>query len=224
MKQQSIDARRSRSGFSVLEAMIALVITGLALTLIFSIGNRASTSGFSLGRRVLSITDHQIEALSFRALIEGLIVPSGLDSPPSSIGRRIVGPDNLVGTPTKLSGSAIFDRDTLCADAGPVAQLELEIETRDGRSRLICTIPSRPPTILMEFGEKSVRFAYSQDGNIWRDTIDVRPGIQTPKDFETRFRERRYYVRLWSSDRSTLYVESATSGRPRSSASAMESM
>lgn len=224
VEQQLIDTRRSRSGFSVLEAMIALVITGLALTLIFSIGNRASTGGFSLGRRVLSITDHQIEALSFRALIEGLVVPSALDSAPANMGLRVVGPANLVGTPTKLSGSAVLGRDTICADAGPVTQIELEVQSQGGRSQLVCKIKAQPPVVLMDFGRKSVRFAYSQDGNIWRDYINVRPGAFTPKEFDTRFRARSYYVRLWSDDLSVLYLEKATSGRPRPTASALENM
>ena len=91
VKQKLINVRRSRSGFSVLEAMIALVITGLALTLIFSIGNRASTNGFSLGRRVLGVTDQQIETLSIGALLRGFTVPGPLDLPSKNeIGRAHV--------------------------------------------------------------------------------------------------------------------------------------
>lgn len=224
MEQQLIDTRRSRSGFSVLEAMIALVITGLALTLIFSIGNRASTSGFSLGRRVLAVSDRQIEALSFRALIEGMIVPSGLDSASDGMGIKSFKPETLIGTPTMISGSAILPRDTNCTNAGPVAHIELTIQVESGHSRLVCSIDSQPPIELMDFGQKTVRFAYSKDGLVWEDSLTVRPGSQTPRDFDTRFRARTFYIRLWSDDLTTLFVERATSGRPRPSASVLESM
>jgi len=204
--------------------MIALVITGLALTLIFSIGNRASSSGFSLGRRVLRLSDQQIEALTFRALIEGLVVPSGLDSPMANLGLRRLGPENLLGSPNRISGSAILTRDTICANAGPLAHLELQIREVGGRWQLICQVPSKPETVLMELGQKPAQFSYSQDGNAWMDTIDIRPGPTDPKSYESRFRPRIYFIRLSNADRSTLFIERATTGRPRSPALTAENM
>ena len=214
----------SRSGFSVLEAMIALVITGLALTLIFSIGNRASSSGFSLGRRVLRLSDQQIEALSLRALIEGLVVPSGLDSPAANMGLRRLGPENLVGSPDRVSGSAVLMRDTLCANAEPLTHLELRIRQDGGRWQLICLVPSQTETVLMELGQKPARFSYSQDGNIWTDTIDIRPGPTDPNSYDSRYRARTVFIRLSNADLSVLLIERTTTGRPRPPALTVETM
>jgi hypothetical protein len=204
--------------------MIALVISGLALTLIFSIGNRASSSGFSLGRRVLSLSDRQIEALSFRALIEALVVPSGLDTPATGLGLRRLGPENLVGTPDRISGSAVLARDTLCADAGPLAHLELQIRQVGGRWQLVCLTPLQPETVLMALGQKPAKFSYSQDGNIWTDTIDIRPGPTDPNSYDSRYRARTYYIRLSNADLTMLLIERTTTGRPRPPALTVENM
>ena len=55
---------RSRAGFSILEAIIALAITGFAMTVVLSIGTRGSQMGFGLGNRILSATDDQMRDLT----------------------------------------------------------------------------------------------------------------------------------------------------------------
>ena len=222
VEQQLIDTRRSRSGFSVLEAMIALVITGLALTLIFSIGNRASTSGFSLGRRVLGVSDRRIETLSISALIKGLSVPSPLDFQGQTVSGHDMGPENLIGTVNKITGSAILERDTICADAGPVSHLEIEIQSQGNQSRLICRADKRAPVELMTIEKKSIQFSYSLDGNIWQDSLVVKPGTQTPAEFDSRFLARTYFIRLSSEDLDVFFIEKITTGRPRPSGNALD--
>ena len=41
-------------GFSLMEAMVVLIIGGMALMLVFAIGGRAAEIGFGLGRRALA--------------------------------------------------------------------------------------------------------------------------------------------------------------------------
>jgi hypothetical protein len=204
--------------------MIALVITGLALTLIFSIGNRASSSGFSLGRRVLSLSDQQIEALTFRALIEGLVVPNGLQSRGAGMGLRETGPENLMGSSLELTGSAVLGRDTVCADAGPVGRMTLKIEQVGRNWQLVCQMPSGAATPVMDFGPRPVRFSYSKDGQVWTDTVLVRPGLEPNEDYTNRFKARIVYVRLASPDLAALYIERATTGRPRPGPISAENM
>ena len=160
--------RQARAGFSVLEAMIALVITGLALTLIFSIGNRASSGGFNLGRRVLHLADNQIEALSFKALVEGLVVPSGLDKSRTGHGLDAEGQQNLTGSIHALSGSAVLGRDTPCAAAGPAAELSLSLKQTSNHWQLLCRADGGPQRLLMDLGHRAAQFSYSKDGRIRR--------------------------------------------------------
>ncbi len=45
-----LEGRRA-AGFSLIEALIVLIVAGFALMLVFAIGGQAARTGFALGRR-----------------------------------------------------------------------------------------------------------------------------------------------------------------------------
>ena len=51
--RQHISPHRS-AGFSLIEALIVLLVAGMALMLVFSIGGESARTGFRLGRRALA--------------------------------------------------------------------------------------------------------------------------------------------------------------------------
>ena len=72
--------RRAKPGFSLIEALIVLIVAGLALMLVFSIGGQAARTGFALGRRALTVADSEVSQDELRALVGALVVPpSGAD-------------------------------------------------------------------------------------------------------------------------------------------------
>ena len=44
---------RARQGFSLIEALVVLLVAGAALMLVFSVGVRSTETAFRLGRRAL---------------------------------------------------------------------------------------------------------------------------------------------------------------------------
>ena len=62
-------------GFSLIEALVVLVVTGAALMLVFSVGARSTEIAFRLGRRALDLADRQVSTDALRVMIRGLEAP-----------------------------------------------------------------------------------------------------------------------------------------------------
>jgi hypothetical protein len=102
--------------------------------------------------------------------------------------------------------------------------MTLKIEKVGPNWQLVCQTPSGAATLVMDFGPRPVRFSYSKDGRVWTDTVIVRPGLEPSEDYTNRFKARIVYVRLASPDLAALYIERATTGRPRPGPISAENM
>lgn len=182
-------SRNNRSGFSVLEAIIVLAISGTALLLVFEMGVSGSQRGFRLGNRALAAADADAGAGSLRAIIRGARFDSARQA---AAGAR--GP---IGDARGFSTPVSVDRATVCAPAGP-GSLQLALTSTPRGDLLTCSAGrDNPPRTLLDLRPSRGQFTYSEDAVLWRSTWTRRsppPG-------------RRLYVRLTSLDGRTDIVE-----------------
>jgi hypothetical protein len=89
---------RQREGFSIVEALVVLAISGMALAIIFTIGIRAGDTGFALGRKAMSAADLDLAVSDLRSLMRsyelrpGDTFVDGVDEPLIGTMDRIAGP------------------------------------------------------------------------------------------------------------------------------------
>jgi hypothetical protein len=197
-----------RAGFSLIEALIVLIVGAMALILIFGVGGKANETAFRLGRRALSTADNRLATDSLRAIISGAALSpadAGADSTPSP-GVRFAG--DAAGFRT----DAMLDVATPCAPSGPASDLSVEIVRSGSGSLLTCRVGQGPTAVLLDLGAHSAGFSYSLDGQVWSDRWAEPPG-STPVGMATPH-ERRLYVRLASDDGAVEITGRASSDRP----------
>jgi prepilin-type N-terminal cleavage/methylation domain-containing protein len=153
------DARGRQRGFSILESLIVLAITALALTLVYSIGARATDAAFRIGRHALGAADARIDVLSVRAAIDALRVP------PADGAEKL--DQNFSAQAQSLSGAATFERATPCAGAGPVADLTLTLHQDKGATTLFCSVNPGVQIALGSIGG-TAKLEYSEDLQMWQ--------------------------------------------------------
>ena len=106
-----------RAGFSLIEALVVLAIGGMALAVIFSIGIKAGDTGFSLGRRAMSVADADVAISDLRAIIRSLslrppaAIVEGVDRP------IVAGPDRLEADGPRRSRRRAAQASTWAASA-----------------------------------------------------------------------------------------------------------
>ena len=148
-----------RAGFSLVEALVVLAISGMALAIIFSIGVKAGDTGFSLGRRAMSAADVDIAASDLRSILRSfalrpsLLFLDGVDEP-------------ILGTANRLEGDVVMERATQCAPLGWSGRLMLEIEPDGAGQSLTCSANGKKVTLLTTRGDNA-SLTYSRDGQVW---------------------------------------------------------
>lgn len=171
-----------RPGFSIVEALVVLLVTGAALTLIFEVGVFGAQSGFRLGRRALAAADGEPGAESFRAIVRGMDFggrPEAFDRISNGDARGWIARVNL-------------DRPTLCADAGPFQHIQIRLKTTAEGDLLTCSADgATEPVVMMDLRPSRARFSYSDDGEHWRNRLPSGGAAQGMQ---------RLYVRLATDD------------------------
>ena len=177
-----------RAGFSLIEALVVLAIGGMALAVIFSIGIKAGDTGFSLGRRAMSVADADVAISDLRAIIRSLSL-----RPPATIVEGVDQP--IVAGPDRLEADAVMERATGCAPQGWAGRLTLTIETQGAERVVMCQAGARKtPILTLPRGTTAAAaFSYSPDGATWT------PSFETPRDAPVNmenFRSQSLWVRL----------------------------
>ena len=212
--------RCGREGFSVLEAIISLAISALALTLVYSIGDHASRMGFSLGRRIIRVSDADLETQTLSAIVAGMSVPTGIDPVPGTDDMS----GNFEGTAKQLTSSAVLQVDTPCARKGDVEKLTLALTGPAEREVLTCQANGGPPKDIVRLDTTAALFSYSRDGRVWVSEIAVKPGVLFPDELGDPALGRFVYVRLTSTGGRILFLGRAWSQRPRFTPKALENL
>ena len=159
--------RLARDGFSLIEALVVLAVSGMALAIIFSIGVKAGDSGFALGRRAMSAADRDVAIEDTRSIIRSIDVRpartflSGVDRP-------------FVGTPERFEGDAVMERATSCGPAGWAGRLVLVVEQEATGRALVCRAGALK-TVLLRTSHLGATLSYSNDGRLWMTSLTNLP-------------------------------------------------
>lgn len=192
-----------RAGFSLIEALVVLAIGGMALAVIFSIGIKAGDTGFSLGRRAMSVADADVAISDLRAIIRSLSV-----RPTATISEGVDRP--ILAGPDRLEADAVMERATGCAPQGWAGRLTLTIETQGDEKVLMCQAGPRKTPIMSLPRGAAPAFSYSTDSMIWTPVFE---SPSAPSNTVNSFRSLSLWVRL-NAGPTLDVVDLAASGRP----------
>jgi type II secretory pathway pseudopilin PulG len=198
------------AGFSLIEALVVLLVAGMALMLVFSIGGQSARTGFSLGRRALAAADDEVTQDQLRSLIRDLTpAPIGVDPAPSGLAP-------FVGDASGFQGDAVLHRAGVCGDAGPAGHLRVAIESHADGDVVSCQVGAAAPRTVADLRPRRVRFAYSTDGVRWSDGWRAPAVARAPIVGPTRpiRSPASVFIRLASDDGRIELVERANSGPP----------
>lgn len=190
-----------RSGFSLIEALVVLAIGGMALAVIFSIGIKAGDSGFSLGRRALSVADADMAISDLRSIIRSITV-----RPPAAVLEGVDRP--LLAGPDRLEVDVVMERATGCAPQGWAGRMTLSVQTQ-GEPALMCEAGGRTTALMPLPKGVPAALSYSEDGQAWAPTFESPRA--TVMNLESML-SRRLMVRLKAGPVDV--VETASSGLP----------
>ena len=150
----------ARAGFTLIEALAALLISSLILTVLMGMAASAIDRNARLGAGALEQMTAQFEEEIFRTLLQEFVLPL------QEFGERP--PENyLRGDADSFAGYVSVRRPTACAAPAPASPVELRIERLGAGGRLVCvTEGARVALVAWEAGV--AQFAYSRDGREWR--------------------------------------------------------
>jgi hypothetical protein len=211
-KMAATSLKKNRSlaaGFSLIEALVVLLVAGMALMLVFSIGGQSARTGFSLGRRALAAADDEVTQDQLRSLIRDLTpAPIGVDPAPFGLAP-------FVGDASGFQGDAVLDRAGVCGDAGPVGHLRVAIESHADGDVVSCQVGAAATRLVADLRPRRVRFTYSTDGVQWSDGWRAPAVARAPIAGPTPpARSASVFIRLASDDGRIELMERANSGPP----------
>ena len=191
-----------RSGFSLIEALVVLAISGMALAVIFTIGTKAGDAGVGLGRRAMAASDSDLATGDLRSIVRSVAL-----RPRATF--DLERDQAVVGEPSRLGADVVFERANQCGPLGWAGRIELTIETTPASTRLMCERGGRKIE-LIDLGAGPAAFSYSIDGRSWAPTY-----TNAPRNGEqaTDIRSETVWVRLASPAYGDV-VEAASSGIP----------
>ena len=190
-----------RAGFSLIEALVVLAIGGMALAVIFSIGIKAGDTGFSLGRRAMSVADADVAISDLRSIIRSVSL-----RPPATIMEGVDQP--LLAKPDRLEVDVVMERATGCAPQGWAGRLILTFSL-EGEPALLCQAGDRTTALMSLPRGVEAALSYSEDGQTWTPTFETPTKPSLSMD---GMRSRRIFVRLKAGPVDV--IETASTGTP----------
>lgn len=162
------DSRKlAMAGFSVLEAIIALVVASMILSVILPIASRSVSDNLRVGMRGLDAVALSIEESAFRGLAAAAV-------PAPTLPFRPAPREMLTGTPSEIVMTAMTPQVTLCVPQGEPVPVTLSIEQSGEAGRLVCRAAERERELL-RWQDGTASFAFSLDGGAWSDVWPTGP-------------------------------------------------
>lgn len=214
-------SRRPQSrvaGFTLLEMLAALAVTGLAISVMLMVGLRGAGSGFRLGARAVSNADQQVSLQAMRDTLDSLVIPpiavsSAAAEAETEEAEQEGQGDAFEGLPDQLSAYIIAARDTPCLPVGGQGRLTLAVRAENSRTLITCQLVGEDVITLANLSWPDARFSYSDDAVTWSDNWTVVRGEPVPDSLTPDAELRKVYVRIASQDGQNQVIALATSGR-----------
>ena len=205
---------KSKRGFTLIEAIIALAVTALTASILFAIGARGGQTVLRLGNRALDTADAQLARDTYRSVVESLIVPSLTTRVQAEGGVDMTDEDtSLTGDAQTLSAQWLGVRSTACGASGDTGRMTLTLTANNGHTTLACQLEDADAVNLLDLGYRDAHFEYSEDGETWTDAWTVEAGTPVENSSNPSAELRRVYVRLVTSDGKGELIALTTSGR-----------
>lgn len=156
--------RESECGLSMIEALVVVTLTALIALMILPLAQRSSRDTVALSNREIDAATAQRGEAAFRAIMTSVSQPRvALGAPPKIAG-------NAAGLLVNVSSQGR----SACLDAGVETRVALRIEQNNAGGALVCRSEGRRTTLLT-WRRGQAAFAYSPDGEAWRDTPEAMP-------------------------------------------------
>jgi type II secretory pathway pseudopilin PulG len=206
------------AGFTLIEALATLAVTGLTLSVMFSIGVKNIAAGYRLGHRAVDHANQQVSTGAVRDVLDSMVIPAlapasqGAEDEAETNDQNGMG-DEFDGASDTLAGYIIAARDNPCLPTGGEGRITLSFKTDNGRTLLMCQVNAEDPVVLGNFGWPDAAFSYSEDGTTWTDTWQVIRAQTVDNAAVPDSEQREVYVRIASRDGANQVVELVQSGR-----------
>jgi hypothetical protein len=207
------------AGFTMIEALAALVVTGLTLSVMFAIGMKNIQSGYRLGHRAVDHANQQVSAGAVRDVLHSMVIPAlapasqAAEDEAETNDQNGMG-DEFDGASDTLAGYIIAARDNPCLPVGGEGRITLSFKADNGRTLLMCQVNGGEPVVLANLSWPDAAFSYSEDGATWTDSWQVVRGQTVDAAAVPDAEQREVYVRIASHDGASQLVELIQSGRP----------
>jgi type II secretory pathway pseudopilin PulG len=151
----------SEAGFTMIEALIVLIVSSVIFAVLFQISSRASERSAQLGARAQALADATLDERLFRMVLDRLSPPLQRegDAPPDA---------NLAGVANRIDGWASSDMAAACMGLEPYEQVSLVIRQGPQGGALLC-VGGRGEFPLASWPSGAARFEYSADGRVWHE-------------------------------------------------------
>jgi type II secretory pathway pseudopilin PulG len=209
---------RRVAGFTLIEALATLAVTGVTLGVLFTVGMRSVGTGFRLGQRAMTHANEQVSVQAVKDVMASMILPAL--TPPSQAAETEDEANDQSGMGDEFDGAAdtaagyiIAARDNPCLPVGGEGRITLSFKPNAGRTLVLCQVNAETPVTLADLEWPDAVFSYSEDGTTWTDSWQVIRGQDINNAAVPDSEQREVYVRIASRDGAHQIVELIQSGR-----------
>ena len=214
---------RRVAGFTLIEALAALAITGLALSAVFTIGMRGVSQSFRFGQRAVMAADEQVSVQAVRDLLDAMVLPplavtsQAAETESETADQNGMG-DEFDGAADSVAGYVIAARDNPCVPVGGEGRITLTfspVTAGTAQHTLVqCQLNTEDPVTVATLNWPDAVFSFSEDGLTWTDSWQVVRGQNVDAAATPDAEQRRVYIRIASADGAHQIVALTQSGRP----------
>jgi prepilin-type N-terminal cleavage/methylation domain-containing protein len=206
---------RAKAGFTLIESLIVLAVTGLTLALVFSVTSRSAVTGYRLGDRAQGVAEGQVATAAYRGVIASFVVPPLTTRAQAEGGLEEDAMDTTFsGDARQVSGEWLANRGSPCGPVGTYGRLTLALVAQPGGTAVTCQVDDAEPAVLMTLKFQDAEFQYSEDASVWRPAWVIEAGQPVEDQLDPNSEARKVYVRLVTGDGSSDLMELASTGHP----------
>jgi prepilin-type N-terminal cleavage/methylation domain-containing protein len=159
-------ALHSRSGLSLAEVLVVLVVSSLVLSITLPMAGRAISTNLSMSSRGMDVQSLAIQETVFRRLLRASIQPE------KPMVATVV-PSLVTGSPKEIELTVAPEQPAGCISAARVQKIRLVIRASDEGQILECVSEDRATIISWFPAAQEVAFSFSSNGQRWERSWPV---------------------------------------------------